>query len=278
MNRIQQARYEYYINGIRLMSDEEYDNLTKNMERRVGIKRMYKEKVIHKEPMLSLENTYDFNEVISFFQKQLKKFGLYRDDIEYIISPKIDGIAMEIEYQNGVLHLASTRGDGYIGRNITEFASKFGNVRNKINKNINSVTFRGEAFITYQNLQRINEERITQYMPPYITPLQAVTSILNKLNPSQNELKKIFFAVHSCPLKSIYKWYEAEQFLLYTNENRTLNLDELSIWLQLLRNQYKSNSNIPIDGIVISIKDPKLCQILGNTKTAPRWSIAYKFK
>lgn len=285
---IEQARSEYYSKGIRIIPDSEFDILSGNKSRIIGFPEEYRYTIKHEEPMLSLRNTYEIAEVISFFRKreeEIKRKGGDYTDIEYIMSPKVDGIAISIQYDESKnLEHVSTRGDGNLGRDITILARSFANIKERIenihlrNMQNTKVEFRGEAFITYQNLQRLNEKHSCEGLSTYITPLQAVTSILNKKNPTKEELSKIYVIVHSSPLLSKFFWTDAERFYLPVVDNRTEKLEDVGLWLQVWEKMFKANSNIPVDGIVVSIKDRKLCRLLGATKTEPRWSIAYKFK
>lgn len=273
MNEIEKARRAYYVDGIRLMSDEEYDQKTANLEKKIGIKRRYKNSVIHEVPMLSMHNTYDILDIPNFFKKKLGN-DIY--NTRYIISPKIDGVAVSVVYENGILVQASTRGDGHIGKDITEKVKKINSVPQKIDA-LERLEYRGEAFVSYLNYKLINRYRLLNGDEPYYTPLQAVTSILKKNN--SDNLDKLSFCIHSNPLEEMNPWIKASLYGLPINEYMIQDFDDIEDTLRKLTRKYVIFSTIvPMDGIVIAIYNYELCKKLGATKTAPNWCIAYKFK
>jgi DNA ligase (NAD+) len=170
VREINHHNYRYYVLDSPVISDEEYDKLyfrLKKLEeqydyflpesptRRVGAPPLEKfEKVKHKEPMLSLDNAFSYDEVKEF-DRRVKRLIDSDKDIEYTVEPKYDGLAMELTYRHGVLYKTSTRGDGYEGEDVTQNIRPIRSVPLKIEdaKVPEEIDIRGEVYMDIEEFE-----------------------------------------------------------------------------------------------------------------------------
>ncbi len=118
------------------------------------------EKVRHREPMLSLDNAFTYEELREF-DKRVKRFLRSEEEIEYTVEPKYDGLAMELSYRKGLLHKASTRGDGYEGEDVTRNIRTIRSVPLKIgsSESPDEIDIRGEVYMNIKDFEALNTER-----------------------------------------------------------------------------------------------------------------------
>ncbi len=299
--------YRYYVLDDPEISDSEYDRMMQELVRletdypdlssadsptlRVGAPPLDKfETVEHSIPMLSLDNGFKDSDIIEF-DLRIKR-NLHTDsDIIYTAEPKLDGVAVELVYENGRLVTASTRGDGFKGELITSNARTIPSVpmvlESKKDKNIPPrLEARGEVFIRKEAFKRLNEERLHQNLPPFANPRNAAAGSLRQLD-SRITAKR--------PLEIFFYGIGVVTDFVMQSHADTLNvLQELGFRvnphirpkitimevLEYYRELTEKRHVLPydIDGVVIKVDDIGLQQLLGATSRSPRWAIAYKFK
>jgi len=299
--------YRYYVLDDPEISDSEYDRMMQELIRleadypylssldsptlRVGAPPLDRfETVEHSIPMLSLDNGFSDSDVIDFDLRIKRNLGT-DSDIIYTAEPKIDGVAVELVYENGRLVTASTRGDGFKGELITSNARTIPSVpmilESKKDKNIPPrLEARGEVFIRKEAFKRLNQERLHKNLPPFANPRNAAAGSLRQLDSritAKRPLEIFFYgvgAVTDFVMQSHADTLDALQQLGFRINPHIRSKITIMEVLEYYKDLTEERHLLPydIDGIVIKVDDIGLQQLLGATSRSPRWAIAYKFK
>jgi DNA ligase (NAD+) len=267
----------------------------------------------HREPMRSLDNTYDEAELRDWYARLRKILGRAEtepkakplegelfslddatDDegeLHLLVEPKIDGLAISLTFENGELTRAATRGNGEEGDVVTENVRTIHSLPTKLRSGEKAppppafIEIRGEVYMTYAEFQRINEERREAGQPEYMNPRNLAAGTLKQLDSrvvAQRKLELIVYAVGYCD-----GWEPTHQHAM---------IDAFKAWGLPVAEQYwlvdgidaaweavgrvdrlREDFPYPTDGVVIKLDDRAGQTIAGYTSKAPRWSIAYKF-
>lgn len=289
----------YYTDDNPEIEDYEYDKLFReleNLERdfpnlkeensptnKVGGMILEKfEKFEHPIAMYSLSNVMNEEEFFDFDNRMKKEIN--SKNIKYTVENKFDGLALELIYQNGKLIVASTRGDGQVGENVTNNVKVMNNVPKNI-KEKNKLIIRGEALITKKDFEALNREREELEEVPFANPRNAASGGLRQLDSSESKKRRLkFFAYQIANYKdfNLTNEYKAMEFLLslgFTVEGVHPNIDAkevLKIYNEIQLNRNKMDYEI--DGLVIKVDDIKSQEKLGFLSRAPRFAVAFKFK
>lgn len=289
----------YYTDDNPEIEDYEYDKLFReleNLERdfpnlkeensptnKVGGAVLEKfEKFEHPIAMYSLSNVMNEEEFFEFDNRMKREIN--SKDIKYTVENKFDGLALELIYQNGKLIVASTRGDGQVGENVTNNVKVMNNVPKNI-KEKNKLIIRGEALITKKDFEALNREREELEEVPFANPRNAASGGLRQLDSSESKKRRLkFFAYQIANYKdfNLTNEYKAMEFLLslgFTVEGVHPNIDYkevLKIYNEIQLNRNKMDYEI--DGLVIKVDDIKSQEKLGFLSRAPRFAVAFKFK
>ena len=198
---IEEHNYQYYILDAPTISDNEYDTLLKELEtlelkspnlitaesptQRVGAKPLESFGTIkHRTPMLSLANAMNLDDLIDF-DNRIKKLLKTKNNIDYIAEPKLDGIGVELIYENGVFSEGCTRGDGIIGENITNNLKTIPSVPLRLRGSSfpNLLEVRGEVFITKEDFLILNNDQNQNGMPKFTNPRNHADRKLKTVRP-----------------------------------------------------------------------------------------------
>lgn len=240
------------------------------------------EKFEHPIAMYSLSNVMNEEEFFEFDNRMKREIN--SKDIKYTVENKFDGLALELIYQNGKLIVASTRGDGQVGENVTNNVKVMNNVPKNI-KEKNKLIIRGEALITKKDFEALNREREELEEVPFANPRNAASGGLRQLDSSESKKRRLkFFAYQIANYKdfNLTNEYKAMEFLSdlgFTVEGVHPNIDYkevLKIYNEIQLNRNKMNYEI--DGLVIKVDDIKSQEKLGFLSRAPRFAVAFKFK
>ena len=242
----------------------------------------------HREPMLSLANTYNQTELFEFDKRSRK--NLQFNALEYVIEPKIDGVAVSVTYEKGQLVRALTRGNGIEGDDITHNIDTIVGLPQSL-KGDNIPPFieiRGEIFINNQDFLRINLEREEEGLEPYANPrnLAAGTvKLLDSQKASERNLKIIFYDIGYCEptAEDLFKTQEnvhnvIEKWGLPHQEKfwKAFNINEVWSYIQEL-DFIRKTFSYGTDGAVVKIDNLFLRKTIGATSKVPLGAIAYKF-
>ncbi len=300
--------YNYYVINQPIITDFEYDNLYKKLERlenenpslitkdsptqRVGNSLNGEfEKVQHLVPMLSLENSYNEADVTDFDRKAREASGL--DVIEYCVEPKFDGASISLIYENDVLVRATTRGDGVEGDDITTNIKQIKSIPLHApfsRYGIEQIEIRGEVIITKENFNKYNQSLAAQGLPMVANPRNTAAGSLRIKDPKEvakRNLDAFLYHVSFLTHNNNYsdKSHSAQLDMLWncgfrSPSNLKKNCHSIEQVMDFVHEFETKRDNLEyeIDGMVIKVNNLQLQDTLGMTSHHPRWAIAYKFK
>lgn len=294
---INKANYDYYIDNISNITDQEYDrymqelmmleNTYPELKRedsptvRVGSKVLDKfEKVTHEIPMLSLGNVFNEEEVRSFDEKVRKDV----DNPKYVCELKIDGLSVSAIYKDGILVKGATRGDGVTGENITNNVKTIKSLPLTLTEKVD-IEVRGEIYMSKKAFHEINKEREKNNEPLFQNPRNAASGSVRQLDSKITAKRKLDCIIYHLPNPldyNIYTHYDALEYMRKlgcpVSDNNVIanNVDEvidyINKWTEL-----RPTLPYEIDGIVIKVNDINDQNKLGFTARTPKWAVAYKF-
>ena len=289
--------YDYYVEDNPQISDTEYDTLYKQLEKleqeypefildnsptqRVGDRVLDEfEKVIHKVPMLSLSNTFSIEDLRDF-DSRISKLSS-DDSIEYICELKIDGLAISINYENGKLVSAATRGDGMVGENVTENIKTVFSIPKTL-KTKKSFEVRGEVYLPKKSFELLNKEREDNNEVLFANPRNAAAGSLRQLDSKITAKRRLSAFIYSVVGDENINSQKmaltvAADLGLPVNPNFELckTIDEVVDYIMYWE-EHKQDLPYEIDGIVIKVNSYSLQEEIGSTQKSPRWATAYKF-
>lgn len=284
------------------ISDAEYDNLVLELKQlettypdlrssdsptqKVGAKpRGDFAKVSHSVPMISLDNAFDDGDLSAFEERALRFLKIERAPWTYLCEYKMDGLAVEIVYEKGVLKIASTRGDGVVGEDITENVKRVKAIPNVLKDKV-SVEVRGEIFMTLQDFKCLNNERAEAGENLFVNPRNAAAGSLRQLNPEITASRPLSFYAYSmglsldCKAKSqvdLLKTFEKWGLPINPHFNLCKTIDEVRAFYKQAH-ENRQRLEYEVDGTVVKINEFRFQEELGSTSSHPRWAIAYKFE
>ncbi len=239
----------------------------------------------HLIPMQSIDNTYDRQEVVAF-DTMLKKL-LEVDSIEYVVEPKIDGLAFAVHYVDGMLASAATRGNGEVGDTITENVRTIRNIPLRIDSQATFFEARGEIYMPKSGFLKLTETQISRDEEPFKNPRNAAAGSIKLLDPKEVAKRPLNGLVYG--IGRIDGIAEPETHNALTEQLRSLglpvqpktwfciNIDEVLVAIDELETM-RHDFDFEIDGAVIKVNDRSLYKRLGSTAKAPRWVRAYKYE
>ena len=295
---LHQYSYQYYVLDNPTVSDSIYDKQYRELE---ALEQAFPElisqdsptqtvggevsegfeKVQHTHQMQSLDDVFSKEELLDFDRRV--KNGI-DGPVVYDVELKIDGLAIALRYDNGELNLASTRGDGYIGENVTTNALAMRAIPKKLSENV-TVQVRGEVYMPKRSFLSLNEKREEEGLPIFANPRNAAAGTLRNLDSSivRRRNLSVFIYTLSEPenfgvtTQSEALEQMAEWGLRVNQESTTVNAIEDVF--DLIDDIQERRTSLPyeIDGLVIKVNEFSKQNELGTTQRAPRWAIAYKF-
>ncbi len=240
--------------------------------------------IVHRAPMLSLDNTYSEQEIAAFFTRLQKLMP--SQAIHTVIEPKVDGVALSLLYENGTLKYAATRGDGRTGDNVTQNVQTIKSIPAKVKVKAEFFEVRGEIYLPKSRFRAINEERVKAGEPPFANARNAAAGSLKQLDPAM---------VRSRGLAAIFYGIEAGEGLSLESHQEVLALlresglpSEKRFWVatsveEVLDAIHKLDAvrhsfDYETDGAVIKVDSFKQRRVAGFTSKSPRWAMAYKYQ
>jgi DNA ligase (NAD+) len=247
-------------------------------------------KVLHSVPMLSLDNAFGDQDMMSFEARLRRGLELdYRDEILFVAEPKIDGLSVTLRYEDGILVQAATRGDGVEGENVTANVRTIRDVPQRLDawRSPKVLEVRGEVYMTYTEFAQLNQQRQAENLDTFVNPRNAAAGSLRQLDPSVTAGRPLHFFVHGVgeflpnnPCSTVFETIQLlDNFGLPVNRGDIglcFGLDAVSKYQEWLSNS-RDVLDYPIDGIVYKLNCLEWQKVLGDTSRAPRWAIAYKF-
>lgn len=308
--RVQQLRkavnehnYQYYVLDSPSIPDEEYDRLFQELKaleaehpeliipqsptQRVGAQplKMFAQ-IRHQIPMLSLDNVFS-NEELQAFDSRIHQRLKFSGDIHYACEPKLDGVAVSLIYRDGELQQASTRGDGFVGEDVTQNVRTIWAIPLKLRSHgyPDLLEVRGEIAMPKAGFAKFNAEAAQKGQKTFVNPRNAASGSLRQLDPKITAARPlVFFA---------YGVGQTEKALPSTQTETLLILREWGIptprdfecikgvegCIDYYQRMLKKRDDLPfeIDGVVYKVNDLALQERLGFVSRAPRWAVAHKF-
>ncbi|MCR4433329.1 MAG: NAD-dependent DNA ligase LigA [Caldiserica bacterium] len=299
---IEYHRWRYYVLDQPEISDREYDKLVLELQKleqeypdlitpnsptqRVGAPPAKEfSPVQHLLPMLSLDNAFTPEDLLAFDRRVKRILG--EVPVEYVCELKFDGLAVSLRYENGLLTVGATRGDGYEGEEITN------NLRT-----LKSLTLhllcpdppplleaRGEVIMTYADFERLNEERAARGEPLFANPRNAAAGSVRQLDPkitAERKLDIFIYGLGACEGRSFSSHWEALEYLKKCGlkvSDKVRLVKSIEEAIEYCKEWQEKRGDLPfgVDGAVIKVNSFEYQERLGFTTHSPRWAIAYKF-
>lgn len=300
---IEEHNRRYWAEAAPTISDQEYDALLRELTdleeqypelrtpdsptQRVGGKPLDEfAHVAHRTPMLSLDNTYSQEEVGEWFHRLERH--LPGEEIELVIEPKVDGVAISLLYEHGRLEYAATRGDGRTGDDVTQNVLTIRGIPRQLKgSHVPSVLeVRGEVYMTREGFKKLNEERAAAGLPEFANPRNSAAGSLKQLDSALVRKRPLGLILHGMGAVE-----GGEQFdtyldglalldrlgLPHAEAGRAQTLEEV---LNAIRRIDETRHALPfeIDGAVVKVNSLAQRERAGFTSKAPRWAIAYKYR
>lgn len=317
-NLIRQHDYFYYSLDDPKISDFEYDKLFKQLQ---ALENAYPQfiskdsptqrvsgsvsstfnKIKHKIPMFSLDNSYSTEDVLQWYERVKKIVG---SNMDFIVEPKIDGLSASLTYINNSFISGCTRGDGEYGEDITEnlktvkniplklmynnksFLPKFGSKNIDINLDeLNIFEVRGEVYINKKDFQLLNDNLSDSGLPKFANPRNAAAGSLRQKNPKITSERKLSFFIHSFGQVSGAELSKHSEFIDFCSKAGFAVQKDIKVCgdigevLEFIQYLQEKRDELPyeIDGVVVKVNDYEKQKIIGYTNKSPKWAIAYKF-
>ncbi|MFV0275233.1 MAG: NAD-dependent DNA ligase LigA [Bacilli bacterium] len=293
---LNKANNDYYNLNISTIEDSEYDRY---MQELISLENKYPEfkheqsptskvggtisdgfvKYEHELPMYSLGNVFNDEEIREFDRKIVDTYG----KISYTCELKIDGISGSLTYENGILKIAATRGDGFVGEMITENVKTIKSIPKQISTK-DKLIVRGEIYMNKDVFNKLNQERKIKEENLFQNPRNAASGSVRQLDFNICKKRNLdFFAYNignDIEEKSHFKklkYLKRLGFSVNSNVKKYKNIEKVIEFINFAeKNRY--NFNYEIDGAVIKVDDTSLYEKIGYTSKVPKWAIAYKFK
>ena len=294
---LNQANFEYYVKDDPTMSDYDYDHKLRRLEelerahpelitpdsptQRVGGKALESfQQVTHRVPLESLQDVFDFDELRAFDQRVR---GV-EPKVSYSVEPKVDGLSVALEYQDGQFVRGATRGDGLVGEDVTENLKTIKSIPLSIPDVPGTLIVRGEVYMPKKVFHALNEEREKRGEALFANPRNAAAGSLRQLDPKIAAQRRLDIAVFNI------QWAENEDFHSHTEGINYLadkgfkviphvicsTIEEAVEQVKAI-GEGRENYPFDIDGAVIKVDDLAQRQTLGSTAKFPRWAAAYKY-
>lgn len=305
--RLNRASHEYYVLDRPVLSDAEYDSFFRELQQleteypdllaadspthRIGAEpQSALAKHSHSVPMLSLANAFDDDELRAWEERLIRVAGADIVHAGYSAELKIDGAAVSLTYEDGVLIVGATRGNGTIGEDVTANIRTVRDVPLRlIDAPPGRVEIRGEIYFPFDQFERMNEERVAAGDPVFANPRNASAGSLRQLDPSisasrplrfygyavaSDDPSSLPFRTQSELLKSLRAW----GIPVAPHALRCDTLDEVIAWCHEVETEVRAKLNFAIDGGVVKVDSLRLQDDLGVVGgREPRWAIARKF-
>ncbi|MBP8819529.1 MAG: NAD-dependent DNA ligase LigA [Syntrophomonadaceae bacterium] len=295
---LRKHEYHYYVLDDPLVSDAEYDRLIRELRQleeeypelitpdspthRVGGQAAQKfNSVIHRRPLLSLDNAFSLAELQEFNRRVNRVIAA----VSYMAELKIDGVSIVLVYQDGVLINAATRGDGLVGEDVTNNIKTIRSIPLRLRDNISRMEVRGEIYMPKQEFLRLNQEKEEKGEKVFANPRNAAAGSIRQLDPAitaSRALAAFIYDIIYIEDRDINDQQEALDFLKqqgFPVNPEARYCDNIEAVYAYSQEYQERRHDLPyeIDGVVVKLNPFAEREKLGQTAKSPRWAIAYKF-
>ncbi|MFE8946723.1 NAD-dependent DNA ligase LigA [Streptomyces sp. NPDC007856] len=301
--QIEEHRFRYYVKDAPVISDAEFDKLLKTLE---ALEEQYPElrtpdsptqkvagsyeteftAVEHRQRMLSLDNTFNDDELAAWAERIARELG--DQDYHFLCELKVDGLAVNLTYENGRLTRAATRGDGRTGEDITPNVRTIAEIPDRLGGDQvpDLVEIRGEVYFPMEKFLELNERLVAAGDKPFANPRNAAAGSLRQKDPRVTATRPLHMVVHGIGalegFKGLTRLSQAYDLLktwgLPTSPHNRV-VDDLDGVREFIAHYGENRHSVEheIDGVVVKLDEIRLQGRLGSTARAPRWAIAYKY-
>lgn len=297
-DQLEKYNYAYYVEDNPVVSDYDFDMLLQEL---IKLEEQYPqlydpnspsvrvggeadntfEPVTHEVQMGSLQDVFSKEGIIDFYDKTIEKI----DNPAFVVEPKIDGLSVSLEYVDGEFFRGSTRGDGFVGEDVSANLRTIHAVPLKLSQSLPYLEVRGEVFMPLDSFNNVVKWQIENEEEPFKNPRNAAAGSLRQKNPkitAKRRLGIFVFNIQQIEGKTLSSHKESLDFLkkLGFNVSPSYKLcktaDELNSEIDNIDNT-RTTYNFEIDGAVVKVDDFSQRQSLGATSKFPRWAVAYKY-
>ncbi|MCX5778007.1 MAG: NAD-dependent DNA ligase LigA [Elusimicrobia bacterium] len=299
---IRHHEYRYYVLDNPAVADVEYDALLKELQ---SLEQQFPEHITpdsptqrvggglssafmpvrHSVPMLSLDNTYNEQDIRDWVGRIVKVTG--DNTLAFVVEPKIDGVSVNLKYENGVLVVAATRGDGETGEDVTANIRTIRSIPLRLRGESVPAFFevRGEIYIDKDDFLNLNHLLLDQNEIPFANPRNAAAGSLRQKNPRITAKRPLKFFVHSYGKIDGKSFTTHREFLDYCSSAGLRQAELIKVChtiddiidFQRACEQKRDTIAYELDGIVVKLNALEQQRIMGFTAKSPRWAVAYKF-
>lgn len=294
---LKQYAYEYYTLDNPSVDDYEYDQYYQELNNLLTTYPQYIEndsitrtigygildkfsKVKHQYPMYSLDNAFNFGQLENFMQKIVNEFS----NLEYVVEPKIDGLAISLTYENGLFKQAVTRGNGVEGEDVSQNIKTIKDIPLVLKQPINLVV-RGEVYLKRSNFAKINEQRLLNNEPLFANARNAAAGTIRQLDSkivAQRKVDAFFYNIanyEELDLKTHQQALDLLKDLGFSVNDQIRKVNSITEVEAVITNimELREFNDYNIDGAVLKVNDLLIQQELGFTAKYPKFAIAFKF-
>jgi DNA ligase (NAD+) len=296
--QIEDANHRYYILDDPAITDAEFDALLRELidledahpqlrtpdspTQRVGARPSERFAPFeHSQPMLSLANAFDADELRAFDERVRKLAAV---PISYVCELKIDGLAIALDYRDGVLVRGGTRGDGRVGEEITPNLRTIPTIPLKLNKGPVFLEVRGEVYLRKSDFEKLNARREREGLPVFANPRNAASGGVRQLDPKLTAQRRLSFFAYAIAQGTALKtqskaleYLHAAGFAVNDHIEPAADIETVIDYCRRWEDA-RDTLDYEIDGVVVKVDDLAVQERLGAVSREPRWAIAYKFK
>ena len=296
--KLEQFNHEYYVLDNPSVDDYTYDMMMQELKKleseypeladpnsptqRVGGEALNDfEKVEHKVQMGSLQDVFSYEQVRDFTDRCMTEAA----SPEFVVEPKIDGLSVSLEYVNGVFTRGSTRGDGFVGEDVTANLKTIKSIPLKLKEALPFIEVRGEVYMSRKTFDKIVEEQENNDEQPFKNPRNAAAGSLRQKDPkvaAKRRLDIFVFNVQQIEEKELKSHKESLDYLktlgfkVIADYKKVSTYDEIVERIQYIGDM-RDKYSFDIDGVVVKVNDFSQRISLGATAKVPKWAVAYKF-
>lgn len=292
-----EANYLYYVQDNPAMPDFEYDRLLRELEeleaaspdlirpdsptQRVGGEALSKfEKVTHPVPLMSLQDVFSPEELREFVEKTLEA----HPNSQFSVEPKIDGLSVALEYENGLFVRGATRGDGVVGEDVTENLRTIRSIPMRLEGAPARLIVRGEVFMPKKSFEALNARQEAEDKPLFANPRNAAAGSLRQLDSKITAQRKLDILIFNVQLAEGVSFENHQQSLDFLRklqfkviDNALMSDADAIIDYVMSINENREKLTCDIDGAVVKVNDLAQRDRMGSTAKCPKWAVAYKY-
>ena len=301
-DKLNKYSHLYYVKNEPAIADSEFDKLILELKKlenqypefitkdsptqRIGAKIQSRfNKVRHAKKMLSLQAAHNREDTLAFDKRNREKLQV--TELEYAAEPKLDGLSIELRYEDGIFIQGSTRGDGSMGEDITTNLKTVRSIPLELNKKeIKHLVVKGEVVMFIKDFNHLNKENTVSNLQTFANPRNAAAGSLRQLDASvtaSRKLQSFIYEVIEVSDKKPKTQKDVLDFLKecgfkVNSETKLLNNIDKAIEYHDIMEKKRDKIDYEIDGVVIKVNNLEYHDVIGQRSTSPRWAVAYKFE